>query len=111
MCHFEPAPLPAFQAPQSAVEFLGGSLVLLFVFLGALAFVNGPRSLGRRWRDDRGAVIVSIMVSLIPALCVTFAVSMVWLFLNPSSEAIKHWDVVQERMVAPPCTVDDLNAA
>ncbi len=36
---------------------------------------------------------------------------MMWLFLAPSSEAIKHWDVVQLKTIVPPCTVDDLNAA
>jgi hypothetical protein len=36
---------------------------------------------------------------------------MMWLFLIPSSEAIKHWDLVQRNMIAPPWTADDLDAA
>jgi hypothetical protein len=107
MCQFEPAPLPGFQAPQRPIDLLVGVVFLLVVFLGLIVFVNDPRSLGQRWFGRRGAVIVS----LLPALCLMFALSMMWLFLIPSSEAIKHWDIVQRNMIAPPCTTDDLDAA
>jgi hypothetical protein len=36
---------------------------------------------------------------------------MMGFFLIPSSEAIKHWDVVQRTIIRPPCTSEDLDAA
>jgi len=106
MCQFEPAPLPGFITTFAATDVI--PLLLLIVFLWMVVnLVNDPRSLGRRWFGRRGAVIVS----LVPALCVAFAVSMMELFLIPSSEAIKHWDAIQRTMIMPPCTADDLDAA
>jgi hypothetical protein len=89
------------------MDLVVGILFLLVVFLALLVYVNSPRSLGYRWFGRRGA----ILISLAPALCLMFAFCMMWLFLIPSSEAIKHWDVVQQNMIAPPCTVEDLDAA
>jgi hypothetical protein len=107
MCQFEPAPLPGFQAPQTAIDGLVGVLFLLVIFFAALKFATHPQSLGCRWFGKGGAIIVS----LLPALCVTFAACMMWLFLIPSSEAIKHWDAIQRTMIAQPCTPEDLDAA
>jgi hypothetical protein len=36
---------------------------------------------------------------------------MLWFFIIPSNDAIKHWDIVQRTMIVPPCTADDLDAA
>jgi len=107
MCQLQPAPLPGFQAPQTAIDGLVGVLFLLVIFFAALKFATSPQSLGRRWFGSRGAVIVS----LLPALCVTFAACMMGWFLIPSSDAIKHWDAIQRTMIAPPCTSDDLHLA
>jgi hypothetical protein len=107
MCQFAPAPLPGFKTPLTVIDFLVALLLLLLVLSGTLVFVTHPGSRGRRWFGTRGAVIVS----LLPALCLAFVASMMWLFLIPSSEAIKHWDTVQRTMVASLCTADDLDAA
>jgi len=72
MRQFEAAPLPGFQAPQTAGAFLIGILLLLIVFLSAFLFVNNLRLLGQRWLSDRG----DVMVSLLGALCATFVACM-----------------------------------
>jgi hypothetical protein len=99
ICQIGVPPDPAFKTTFGAVDIL----LLIILLLGMALFTlwgSEDHTIGRRWFGLHGSVIVATLLSLSAA----FAVAMAWFLLIPSSDALKQWLNVQERLNPASCS-------